>query len=409
MASVQTPWTLILLQEKPGLHEYNHALSNIDKYYTRLQRAMQDGAIHDQLVLKPDQTHSRLLRSFEILRAKQLPSPVAEEIFKTMVLPFVHDNIFSPSQMIQLVGAALPLITKQHSQFLCDLTNTLLSSHDLFDHLVANEKYTAVLKEWLLSKRNHLPIALSRQVGDRLISMCKACSADHGTGGIVESWDIAQKLIESVNLLIDTSYEEELKRVKVENLPPLESMKVLNRDDKKLTPAQHGTKKAYKNEFKVSDEILQQMNHFNLPPPLSARGLTHTGEQLQNEIIPVLMRSALESFPCRICLDRLTIGSLAGTLASSTDLPSDRTTAPGSTQDIFGKRVGLWKVLLSDIAFKNAKKLVHGGKSITCFSPACANWSFLTASRRLWRRWTKAQRFGKRRMERQRSISACGI
>ncbi|OQD61522.1 hypothetical protein PENPOL_c016G10680 [Penicillium polonicum] len=361
MASVQTPWTLILLQEKPGLHEYNHALSSVEKYYTRLQRAMQDGAIHDQLVLKPDQTHSRLMRSFEILRAKQLPSPVAEEIFKTMVLPFVHDNIFSPPQRIQLVGAALPLITKQHSQFLRDLTNTLLSSHDLFDNLVANEKYTVVLKEWLLSKRNHLPIALSRQVGDRLISMCNACSADHGTGATAESWDIAQKLIESINSLIDTSYEEELKRVKVENLPPLESMKVFNRDDKKSTPAQQGTKKECQNEFKVSDEILQQMDHFNLPPPLSARGLTHVGEQLQNEIIPALMRSALESFPCRICLDRLTTGSLAGTLASSADLPSDRTTAPGSTQDIFGKRVGIWKVLLSDVAFKNAKKLVHAG------------------------------------------------
>ncbi|KAJ6177949.1 hypothetical protein N7519_008410 [Penicillium mononematosum] len=339
MAPVQTPWTLILLQEKPGLHEYNHALSNVEKYYTHLQRAMQDSSIHDQLVLNPDQTHSRLLRSFEILRAKQLPGPVAEEIFKTMVLPFIHDNIFSPPQIIQLVGSALPLITRQHSQFLRDITNTLLSSRGLFDHLVANE----------------------RQIGDRLVAMCNACSADHGTDATVESWGIAQKLIESINLLIDTSYEEELKRAKMENLPCLESMKVLSRDDKKLTLAQQGPKKELKKEFKVSDEILQQMNHFNLPPPLSARGLTHASEHLQNEIIPALMRSALESFPCRICLDRLTTGSLTGTLASSTDLPSDRTTVPGSAQDIFGKKFGLWKVLLSDIAFKNAKKLVRGG------------------------------------------------
>lgn len=363
MASVQTPWTSILLQEKPGLHEYNHALSNVEKYYTRLERAMEDGSIHDQLVLNPDQTHARLLRSFEILRAKQLPGPVAEEIFKTMVLRFIHDNIFSLQQIVQLVGSALPLIIKQHSQFLRELANTLLSSQGLFDHLVANEKYTVVLKEWLLSKRNHLPLALSRQVGDRLIAMCNACSADHGTDDIVESWDIAQKLIESINSLIDTSYEEELNRAKVENLPPLESMKVLSRDDKKSTPAQQAPKKEVKKEFKVSSEILRQMDHFNIPSPLSARGLTHAAEHLQNEIIPALMRSALESFPCRICLDRLTTGSLTGTLASSTDLPSERTTAPGSSQDIFGKRVGLWKVLLSDIAFKNAKKLVRGGKS----------------------------------------------
>ncbi|KAJ5783861.1 uncharacterized protein N7518_009538 [Penicillium psychrosexuale] len=362
MASVQTPWTSILLQEKPGLHEYNHALSNVEKYYTRLQRAMQDESIHDQLVLNPDQTHSRLLKSFEILRTKQLPGPVAEEIFKTMVLPFIHDNIFSPPQMIQLVGSALPLITKQHSQFLRDLASTLLSSQGLFDHLVANENYTVVLKEWLFSKRNRLSLALSMQVGDRLVAMCNACSADHGTEATVESWRIAQELMESINALIDSSYEEELKRAKVENLPPLESMKVLSRDDKKSTLVQQGPKKELKKEFTVSDEILQQMNHFNIPPPLSARGLTHAVEHLQNEIIPALMRSALESFPCRICLDRLTTGSLTGTLASSIDLPSDRTTAPGNAQDIFGKRVGLWKVLLSDIAFKNVKKLVHGGE-----------------------------------------------
>ncbi|OQE34898.1 hypothetical protein PENCOP_c015G08976 [Penicillium coprophilum] len=360
MASVQTPWTSILLQERPGLHEYNHALSNVDRYYTRLHRAMQDGSIHDQLVLNPDQTHSRLLKSFEILRGKQLPGPVAEEIFKTMVLPFIHDNIFSPTQMIQLVGSALPLITKQHSQFLRDLVNTLLSSQELFDHLVANEEYTVVFKEWLLSKRNHLPLALYRQIGDRLVVMCNACTADHGTEDIVNDWDIAQKLMDSINLVLDTSYQEELKRTKVENLPPLESMKVFNRDEKneaKLTRIQQIPRR----QFKVSDEILGQMKHFNIPSPLSARGFTHAAEYLQNEIIPSLMRSALKSFPCRICLDRLTTGKLTSTLASSKDVPSDRTTALGNAQDIFGKMVGLWKVLLSDVAFKNAKRLVRGG------------------------------------------------
>ncbi|EKV12225.1 TPR and ankyrin repeat-containing protein 1 [Penicillium digitatum PHI26] len=362
MASSKTPWTSILLQEKPGLHEYNHVLSNVEKYYTRLEKAMQDGSIHDQLVLKQDQTHSRLLTSFKILRAKQLPGPVAEEIFKAMVLPFLHENVFSPTQMTQLIGSALPLITKKPSQFLRDLTKTLLSSQDLFDHLVANENYTVVLKDWLLAKRNHLPLVLSRQVGDRLITMCKACSADHGTEAIEESWDIAQKLMESINSLIDTSYEEELKQTHVENLPPLESMRVLDRDEKKLTLSQQDPEKESKKEFKVSGDIVQRMSHFSIQPPMSARGLTHAAENLKTEIIPALMRTALESFPCRICLDRLTSGRLTGTLASSTDQPSDRTIAPGGGLDIFGQRVGLWKVLLSDIAFKNLKKLVREGE-----------------------------------------------
>lgn len=361
MTPVQTPWTSILLQEKPGLHEYNHALANIEKYYTRLHRAMQDESIHDQLVLNPDQTHSRLLKSFEILRGKQLPGPVVEEIFKTMVLRFIDDNIFSTPQIIQLVGSALPLITKQPSLFLRDLGDTLLASKDLFDHLVANEKYTGVLKEWLLSKRNYLPLALSRRIGDRLIELCNACSADHGTGTTVESWDMAKGLISSINLLID---QEELNRGKVENLPPLELMKLLTLDDKKSTSTRQGPKK----DFKIPDEILWQLKHFDIQPPRSAWGLTQAVEQLQTEIFPELMRFCLESFPCRICLDRLTTGSITDTLASFIDLPSDLTAAIGSAQDIFGKRVGLWKVLLSDVAFKSAKKLVHAGKFYSALS-----------------------------------------
>lgn len=38
-----------------------------------------------------------------------------------------------------------------------------------------------------------------------------------------------------------------------------------------------GAKKECQNEFKVSDEILQQLNHFNLPPPLSDRDITYIG------------------------------------------------------------------------------------------------------------------------------------
>lgn len=361
MAPVQTPWTSILLQEKPILHEYNHALANIEKYYTRLHRAMQDESIHDQLVLNPDQTHSRLLKSFEILRGKQLPGPVVEEIFKTMVLRFIDDNIFSPPQIVQLVGSALPLITRQPSLFLRDLVDTLLASEDLFDHLVVNGKYTGVLKEWLISKRNSLSLALSRRVGDRLVDMCNACSADHGTGATAESWSMAKGLISSINLLVD---QQELNRVKIENLPPLELMKALTLDDKKSTSTHQGPKK----DFKVSEEILRQLNHFNIQPPKSARGLAQVVEQLETEVVPALMRSALESFPCRICLDRLTSGNITDTLANLIDLPSDRTTAPGSAQEIFGKRVGLWKVLLSDVAFKNAKKLVRAGKFYSVLS-----------------------------------------
>ncbi|KAJ5545485.1 hypothetical protein N7535_006129 [Penicillium sp. DV-2018c] len=358
MASTQTPWTSILLQDKPGLHEYSHALSSVEKYYTRLREAMQDRSIHDQLVLRPEQTHSRLLRSFEILREKKLPAPVSEEIFKTMVLHFINDNIFSPAQVTQLVGSALPIVTKRPSPFLRELAATLLANKTLFNHLVADEKTTAALKEWLLSKRNYLNLTLSRQVGDRLIDMCQSCSAEHGMQATAESWAQAQELIESIDLLIETSRQDELKHRKVENLPSLESMKVLGPNDKKSS----SRKQAPESGFKISDETLGQMKHFNIVPPQSARGLTYAKDCLKDQIIPELLRSALESFPCRMCLDRLTNSSLTCALPSSTELLTERTTEPCSAQDLFGKRVGPWKVLLSGIAFATAKSLLSKGE-----------------------------------------------
>jgi hypothetical protein len=366
MGSVQTPWTSILLQEKPGLHEYKHALLNVEKYYNRLHMAMQSETVRDQLCLNPDQTHSRLLKSFEILRAKQLPGPVAEEILKVMVLSFINDNIFSPSQITQLVGSALPILTKQSSQpqYLRDVVEILLGSQGLLDHLVANEKYSAVLKTWM-SPGYHLPLSVIQKVGERIISMCKICSADHGTTTLSESWETAAELEKSL-IFLEKSHEEEIRYVTVQSLPSLEVMKVLSLDDKKSSSSQ--LREDPKKGFQVPEHILTLLHHLNINVPFSARGMTLVREKVQAEIFPQLLCSALETFPCRMCLDRLN-GNLNPLLpATETDMPSEHLAKFDNFHDIFGKRIGLWKVLLSDTAFKTARILPGEGKFDTFFT-----------------------------------------
>ena len=370
MAPTQTPWTSLLLQEKPGHYDFTQALLNIEQYYLRLKRAMENESIHDQFLLKPDQTHSHLLRSFEILQTKNIPGPVADKIFEAMVVPFIREKKFSQEQTTQLVGSALPLLIKNPTQYLREVSSILLSSEGLFDHMIANEKYTIVLKTLLLSKKSSLPLALVQQLGDKLMGMCDGCSADHGTSAISQSWGIALSLIESLNKMIEGVSQEEHTRTHQENLPPLNlpslaSMKALGSDDKKTM-----TQKAPKKELKISDEMIQQLKHFTISTPTFARGLTHAVEQLQNETIPLLMRSALDSFPCRCCLDRLTTGSLVDTPSNQPDVPAHGSSEAINSQDIFGKRLGIWKVLLSDVAFKKIQKLVRSRK----FDDLCAGY-----------------------------------
>lgn len=60
------------LDEAFCLHEFSHALANVEQYYLGLHESMNSDSIRDQILLKPDQTHARLLRSFNILRNKQI-------------------------------------------------------------------------------------------------------------------------------------------------------------------------------------------------------------------------------------------------------------------------------------------------------------------------------------------------
>lgn len=356
MVLVTTPWTSLLLQEKPGLHEFNHALSNVEHYYLRLQEAMKNDSIRDQILLKPDQTHTRLLRSFDILRTKHIPGHIAEKIFEAMVVPFIGDQTFSREQAIQLVGSALPLLTQTPIQYLQNVACILLSG-GLFEYMVANESYTQILKTWLLSKKSYPSVALLKKMGDRLVAMCDQCSADHGTKSIAESWRTAFTLKESMSALIENSQKEELSNARSGNLPSLASMKVLTLDDKKTS-----THKTPMKDFKIPDQIRHHLKGFNIPVPLSARGLSHAMDLLQTEVIPSLVRSALGSFPCRICMDRLTKGSVCGTLSSKPAKYFHGLSEKANAEDIFGKRVGIWKVLLSDIAFRNAQKIVRSGE-----------------------------------------------
>jgi hypothetical protein len=134
-------------------------------------------------------------------------------------------------------------------------------------------------------------------------------------------------------------------------------MRALNPDDKKSNQAP--TVKIQTSSFKIPQSVLDDLESLNGPRISSAGHLGHALDFIQNEKIPEILHRSLESFPCRVCLERLT-----GTATTFSDLPAhlDRLTSSSCHSiDIFGKKVGLWKVLLSDAARKNAKKLARTG------------------------------------------------
>lgn len=359
MGSPLTPLTALLVQEADlGLHEYNHALSSIDKYYRRLHDEMQSESVHDQIVLNPNRALQRLQKCFEILRTKNLPTPVSGELFTSLVLPLIppRDNILTTMQCADLVGSALPLVTRHPSSpYLRQLASTLLPITHLLDILIAHEKYSMLLNVWLLSKRHNLDLDVMTQIAKRLIDLCESCTADHGTVATSETLKKAETLMESLRSLIRAAQEKKQKSQKIENLPPLEQMKALGVDDKKS----HHARQDSAPNIKIPATVLEDLHLFGIQALASIRGLTDSLDQLETNTIPSMMRAALKSFPCRPCMERLTGETVA--FSKLADVQPFPTKGSGHSYDIFGKRVGLWKVLLSDTALTDARKLARAG------------------------------------------------
>lgn len=350
--------TLLLQSSEPSLHDYNHLLSRIDKYYTRLHVGMQDEALRDQIVCNPERTITRLQRAFSILKDKELSASAAEEIFKSVVGNLVNspDHLLNPEQAFQLVGSSLPIVNRYPGAYLQTVADLFLAYEGMFEHLVSDEKRCSAMKSLLLSKKTYLDFQTLTEITERLVVMCNNCSS-HGVRDTSESWYRAKTLMSSLKSLIQSHQEENQKISQKENLPPVENMRALNPDDKKTN--QTLMVKSQRSSFKIPQSVLDVLESLNGPRISSTGHLFHALEFIQNEKIPELLHKALDSFPCRLCLERLT-----GNTATFAGLPAHLDCLALTTShsiDIFGKKVGLWKVLLSDAATKNAKKLARAG------------------------------------------------
>ncbi|KAJ5166413.1 DNA helicase UvrD-like C-terminal [Penicillium canariense] len=351
--------TILLQVSDPGLHEYNHALARIDQYYTGLFDGMTDEAVREEIELHPARTLTRLQKSFDILKTKSLAAPVAEGIFKSVIVSLVNSsaNLLSPDQAVQLVGSALPLVIKHPTPYLREVAELLVSQDGMFEHLVADEKHVFVMKEWLLSKKKSLDLSVTIKMSEKLVNMCDACSSGHGVGCISKEWKKATNLMASLQDLLNTLNSNNNCVLK-ENLPSLDTMKVLDRDDKKSNQAKN-TRSERKVSFNVPEAVQEDLQSLEMPKVHSTSAVIHALGHLRTEIVPKLMRTALESFPCRICLEKLDKSSTHISNPVSEELYNER--QEGVAVDLFGKPVGLWKVLLSDEAMKSVKKLARAG------------------------------------------------
>ncbi|KAJ5280089.1 hypothetical protein N7478_005461 [Penicillium angulare] len=314
MATVKLPQipliTLLFRDDNPALHEFNRALSNIEQYYDHIPAAMKIESLRDLFVMHPDRTFARLEKAFEILRSNHLSAPIAEQIFKSIVIPLVdvEETTLSLCQSVKLVSAALPLVTESPASYLKQIATMLLSYEPLLLRLLADEKYCLVLKKWLSSKRTYLDDIRYMAITEILFNMCDACIADHNINQAHERWNQARHLIQDLQQEIQVAEEKSKMTKSKENLPPVRSMKELSVDDKKTNVARRESS----TRFVVPEFIQKALEELSIPKHIS------------------------EDFDFNTPIEI----------------------------EIFGKRIGPWKVVLSESAMKSAKRIARAGEFV---------------------------------------------
>ncbi|KAJ5980108.1 hypothetical protein N7481_007406 [Penicillium waksmanii] len=271
----------------------------------------------------------------------------------------MQNGPFSLTQCVELAGSALPIVTTHLTVYLREVLTLLLRKENIFEQLLASERYAEVIKRWITSKQHQqlLGQAVMENLAGRALHLCGACPGDHGIGDSCTEWSDIQELMDQLDEFTGlTQAANEHPPSKQENTVPWEKMRVLDRDEKKT----NRTREKKKEEFGIPSFIKEGLEKLHIPLPQGINGLANTTEQIQR-MIPQLISAAVDSFPCRLCSERLTGDS------ATLPLPDDHENVyPMATTaeqiNLYGERVGAWKVLLSDLAMEKVKKLIDEGK-----------------------------------------------
>jgi hypothetical protein len=141
----------------------------------------------------------------------------------------------------------------------------------------------------------------------------------------------------------------------VARVPPLSSMRKLNRDDRKTcsTPTTNNL-----NFPDLPEESAAILEALNLQIPYSARSADVVLGIIQKVNIPELLCILIKTYPCRVCNELSIDPGLDINFISNENKEVGKVKLEiAPTQDIFfARKIGLWKVLLSAGALKDIQR-----------------------------------------------------
>lgn len=277
------------------------------------------------------------------------------------IMSYVAADLIPPKTVIPILISGLPSVLRCSKKTQEPLLKSLSESDGLLEQLITDHRYSQRVKDWI-EKHTYTPKVLSilRTFTLRLMSLHSTCTQDHHTEALSEQWQALSILTDNLEQR-KLTYENNQSRNhwNARDTRHLAGSRLLEEHDKKTNKGQSSLSPFV---LQLSHDDLRSLARFGIATPNSLRATELALDSLKsNETLKVLI-SVMNTFPCGSCNDS-TCNPDTKQEPSPVEIFRTQQTDQPFDPEIFARRIGVWKVILSAQAVRDMRNLAHSGTS----------------------------------------------
>jgi hypothetical protein len=365
MSSQQNPFIQFVLDDLSPSHSRVLAVfDHIRLYPEQVCGLMNNDSVKDQFLGEFADRSNRIVQLFHrarILKPARLEGRLATAILVGLLIPVLQESDeLDRDALVKFITSALCVIVGNPPVALGMLAKSLANTPHILEILASDESGGAVLKAWSPAFASTIQdsVTLGKWTS-RIVRMCDSCRGNHEVEDEVQGWKTlvaVKKSLRELGMQFSQAREKE-SMYQCKDMPLHSNMRPLDSSDKKS--GKKSTKAGFQSPCEIPRDVIEALHVFNLPVPTSERAVANTIAELETEQTLSILQSTIASFPCRLCNESarerpstpVVLSEEQGLLL--TQVPPLR---------LHGKRVGVWKVLLSSQALKDLQNLSYSGK-----------------------------------------------
>lgn len=383
MRSSPTLLTLLGSDVEPSRNDYIEIANSIANNPGQISNLIQDER-KDETLLYLIGHSDRLARLFRCIRDFQELPPnreygkrtiparnlakdaIASEIvvFCLELLPSVS-GILEDVQVIELLVSALENCLLSQSPSLHKLAKVLAGNGSLLEQLASDNSGGEILQRWI-----SLPITATQDADTlekwarRLVDLAGSCKGNHGVYKEIQRWktllDIKKAFYAAQE---DMEQDSQLRAQRLAQNLPVSSAHMIPLDPHiKKSNIASGRKGPEPYIIKIDENFHGPIREFELRIPSTRSELEQAICALEGRATISILDAVARTYPCKLCKEASSHVASGINAKVAAMIDKSLTGVPPLKIDIFGKSIGIWKILLSVQAIKSLQVLSRSGK-----------------------------------------------